>query len=91
VTALFAGELFDFDLEVEPILEVLVGRVLEQGLMEVMEEEELAVMRAHQRQMQALRDAGKSRPLCSSASSDGQCSAVQCSGAPRSPTQRWQQ
>jgi hypothetical protein len=43
---------------VEPILEVLVGRVLEQGLMEVMEEEELAAMRAHQRQMQALRDAG---------------------------------
>ncbi len=53
------GELFDFDVEVEPILEVLVGRVLEQGLMEVMEEEELAAMRAHQRQMQALRDAGK--------------------------------
>jgi hypothetical protein len=33
---------------VEPILEVLVGKVLEQGLMEVLEEEELAAMRAHQ-------------------------------------------
>ena len=42
------GDLFDFDFEVEPILEVLVGKTLEQGLMEVMEEEELAAMRAHQ-------------------------------------------
>lgn len=43
-----AGDLFDFDLEVEPILEVLVGKVLEQGLMEVLQEEELAAMRRHQ-------------------------------------------
>ena len=34
--------------QVEPLLEVLVGKCLEQGLMEVMEEEELAAMRAHQ-------------------------------------------
>ena len=32
----------------EPLLEVLVGKCLEQGLMEVLEEEELAAMRAHQ-------------------------------------------
>jgi hypothetical protein len=43
-----AGELFDFDAEVEPLLEVLVGKVLEQSLMEVLEEEELAAMKAHQ-------------------------------------------
>jgi len=30
-----SGDLFDFDYEVEPILEVLTGKVLEQGLMEV--------------------------------------------------------
>ena len=35
-------------MQVEPLLEVLVGKCLEQGLMEVMEEEELAAMRAHQ-------------------------------------------
>ncbi len=35
-----------------------MGRVLEQGLMEVMEEEELAAMREHQQQLQAIRDAG---------------------------------
>lgn len=34
--------------QVEPLLEVLVGKCLEQGLMEVMEEEELAAMRSHQ-------------------------------------------
>ena len=57
-----AGELFDFEAEVEPILEVLVGRVLEQGLMEVREEEELAAMREHQAQMAAVRDAGGQLP-----------------------------
>ena len=36
----------DFDFEVEPILEVLVGKTLEQGLMEVMEEEELRLSRS---------------------------------------------
>ena len=41
-TQIESGDLFDFDFEVEPILEVLVGKTLEQGLMEVMEEEELA-------------------------------------------------
>ena len=35
------GDLFDFDKEVEPILEVLIGKTIEQSLMEVLEEEEL--------------------------------------------------
>lgn len=51
------GDLFDFDFEVEPILEVLVGKVLEQGLMEVLEEEELAAMRAHQQHFEQVRNA----------------------------------
>jgi hypothetical protein len=34
--------LFKFDLEVQPILEVLVGKTLEQSLLEVQEEEELS-------------------------------------------------
>ena len=41
-------QLFDFDLEVKPILEVLVGKTLEQSLMEVLEEEELDTLRDHQ-------------------------------------------
>ena len=41
--------LFKFDLEVEPILEVLVGKTLEQSLIEVQEEEELAHLRGARR------------------------------------------
>lgn len=41
-------QLFDFDLEVQPILEVLVGKTIEQSLLEVMEEEELASLGTQQ-------------------------------------------
>jgi len=57
VTQIENGDLFDFDFEVEPILEVLVGKVLEQGLMEVLEEEELASLRAHQEHFEQIRNA----------------------------------
>lgn len=50
---IFPGDLFDFDMEVEPMLEVLVGRSLEQGLMEVQEEKQLEHLRCHQ--VQSLR------------------------------------
>ncbi len=45
---IFDGDLFDFEMEVEPMLEVLVGRALEQGLMEVQEEKQLEHLRCHQ-------------------------------------------
>ena len=41
----------------EPILDVLVGKTLEQSMMEVMEEEELAELRAHQEEFVQLRNA----------------------------------
>ena len=41
----------------KPILEVLVGKTLEQSLLEVMEEEELANLRAQQRAFEQLRNA----------------------------------
>lgn len=41
-------DLFDFDFEVEPILEVLVGKTLEQSMLEVMEEEEMSELKRHQ-------------------------------------------
>jgi uncharacterized protein YdaT len=47
-TQVDVDELFDFDAEVEPILEVLVGKTLEHAMMEVLEEEELAAIRSHQ-------------------------------------------
>ena len=56
-TQIYEGDLFDFDTEVEPVLEVLVGKTLEQSMMEVMEEEELANMRAHQEHFEQIRNA----------------------------------
>ncbi|XP_024118814.1 radial spoke head protein 3 homolog isoform X4 [Oryzias melastigma] len=48
-TQIDEGDLFDFEEEVRPILEILVGKTLEQSLLEVMEEEELAALMAQQR------------------------------------------
>jgi hypothetical protein len=56
-TQIEEGDLFDFDIEVRPILEVLVGKTLEQSLLEVMEEEELAQLRSQQRSFEQLRNA----------------------------------
>lgn len=49
--------MFDFDREVQPVLEVLVGKTIEQSLFEVMEEEELAFLRAQQRAFEELQNA----------------------------------
>jgi len=45
-TQIWDGELFNFDYEVEPILQVLMGKALERGRMEVLEEEELRTMKS---------------------------------------------
>lgn len=52
---LFSLQLFDFDFEVQPILEVLVGKTIEQALMEVLEEEEIAALKEQQRKFLELR------------------------------------
>ena len=51
--------MFYFDIEVRPILEVLVGKTIEQSLIEVMEEEELARLRKQQREFEEVRNAEK--------------------------------
>lgn len=51
------GELFDFDAEVQPILEALVGQTLEQALIEVVHEEEIAELREQQQRLLAVREA----------------------------------
>jgi len=56
-TQILEGELFNFDIEVKPILEVLVGKTIEQSLQEVVEEEELDNLRSRQRQFEELRNA----------------------------------
>jgi len=58
-TQILDGDLFDFNTEVKPILEVLVGKTIEQSLIEVMEEEELAALRKQQREFEELRNAEK--------------------------------
>uniref|UniRef100_A0A182JSY8 Radial spoke head protein 3 n=1 Tax=Anopheles christyi TaxID=43041 RepID=A0A182JSY8_9DIPT len=56
-TEILDGELFDFDTEVQPIIEVLVSRTLEQALVEVLHEEEIAEMKQQQQTILALREA----------------------------------
>lgn len=56
-------QLFDFDMEVQPILEVLVGKTIEQALIEVLEEEELAALREQQRRFIELRAAETAEAL----------------------------
>merc|ERR1719474_409765 len=50
------GDLFDFDREVEPILEVLIGKTIEQSLMEVLEEEELKSYARYQSEFEQKRN-----------------------------------
>lgn len=56
-TQIYEDDLFHFDLEVEPILDVLVGKTLEQSLLEVLEEDEFSSIRAHRDDMAARRNA----------------------------------
>ena len=42
------NEIFDFDIEVEPVLSALIGKCLEHSRMEVLEEEEIRKMRQEQ-------------------------------------------
>nr|CUU99739.1 hypothetical transcript [Hymenolepis microstoma] len=56
-TQILPGDLFDFDIEVIPVLEVLVGKTMEQALLEVCEEEELARIREQQMRFEEIRAA----------------------------------
>ncbi|XP_066478880.1 radial spoke head protein 3 homolog [Tiliqua scincoides] len=56
-TQIEEGELFDFNIEVKPILEVLVGKTIEQALLEVTEEEDLLNLKAYQNAYHELRNA----------------------------------
>lgn len=56
-TEIGEGELFDFDKEVQSILEAFVGTTLQQALTEVVHEEEVADLRQQQHKMLAVREA----------------------------------
>jgi len=55
-TQIMPGDLFDFDLEVEPILEVLVGKTIHVAMLELMQEEELEAIRQQQEEFEAIRN-----------------------------------
>lgn len=50
-------ELFDFDAEVEPMLNVLCEKTLEQARLEVLEEEEFKIMKIQQKEYEEIRNA----------------------------------
>jgi len=50
------GDLFDFDHEVLPILNVLLGKILQKSRMEVLEEEEIKEMNSKQKYYQNLKN-----------------------------------
>lgn len=50
-------ELFDFNKEVEPMLNVLCQKTLEQARMEVLEEEELRIIKEQQKEYEEIRNA----------------------------------
>jgi hypothetical protein len=56
-------QLFDFEVEVQPVLDVLVGKTVEQALIEVLEEEELEGLRVQQRRFRELRASEKAEEL----------------------------
>merc|ERR1719198_241282 len=56
-TQVDTAEIFDFNLEVKPILEVLVGKTLQTSMLELMEEEELAAIQKRQDEFEQMRNA----------------------------------
>jgi radial spoke head protein 3 len=55
-TEILDGELFDFDAEVQPILNNLIGKTLQQALEEVVQEEEIADLREQQQRILAMHE-----------------------------------
>lgn len=50
------GDLFDFDSEIQPIINNLIGKTLQQALQEVVQEEEIADLREQQHKMMAIHE-----------------------------------
>jgi radial spoke head protein 3 len=55
-TQIAPGDLFNFDVEVAPILEVLVGKTLHVAMLEIMQEEELAAIASQQLEFETIRN-----------------------------------
>ncbi len=55
-TQIESGDLFNFDVEVEPLLEVLVGKTIHVSMLELMQEEELEAIRLQQEEFETIRN-----------------------------------
>jgi radial spoke head protein 3 len=55
-TQIEIGDLFDFDLEVDPLLEVLCGKTIQNSMLELMQEEELEAIRLEQEEFENIRN-----------------------------------
>jgi len=55
-TQILTGDLFDFDIEVEPLLELLIGKTIHISMLELMQEEEIAAIRRQQEEFEAIRN-----------------------------------
>lgn len=55
-TQIYPNDIFDFDIEVTSIIEVLISKIMEQSKIEVFEEEELANLRQRQREFEQVRN-----------------------------------
>jgi radial spoke head protein 3 len=55
-TQIEIGDLFDFDVEVEPLLEVLCGKTIQNSMLELMQEEELEAIRREQEEYENIRN-----------------------------------
>jgi hypothetical protein len=55
-TQIVTGDLFNFDVEVDPILEVLVGKTLHVAMLEIMQEEELNAIASQQLEFETIRN-----------------------------------
>jgi hypothetical protein len=55
-TQIEEGDLFDFDMEIEPILNTLLTKILDESRMEVLEEDEIAQVKAKQRYFEEIRN-----------------------------------
>lgn len=55
-TQILPGDLFNFDMEVAPILEVLVGKTLHVSMLEIMQEEELSAIALQQSEFETIRN-----------------------------------
>lgn len=55
-TQILPGDLFNFDVEVDPILEVLTGKTLHVAMLEIMQEEELNAIASQQLEFETIRN-----------------------------------